>query len=225
MEIPSPFPNKITIFGNIQISETLWTATLVTIGIILIAVVIRFAVFRNFKNVPRGVQNVLEIVVSSVNKFTMGVLGEHGKSLAPYIFTVFAFIILGGCVEYMGVRSPMTDLDCTFALAIISFVLMIAYSIRYKGVVGWMKSYAKPKAFVTPINVLSFIVVPVSLACRMFGNLFSGLVVMDMIYSGMGPFAVVVPALASLYFILFHLGMQAYIFTMLTMSFMKERLE
>jgi F-type H+-transporting ATPase subunit a len=59
----------------------------------------------------------------------------------------------------------------------------------------------------------------------LFGNLFSGLVVMDMIYSGMGYFAIFLPALAAIYFILFHMGMQSYVFTMLTMSFMKEKLE
>ncbi|MEG1157972.1 MAG: FoF1 ATP synthase subunit a [Christensenellaceae bacterium] len=221
MEIPSVFPEKVSLFGAFQISETLRTAFMVTIAIIILALIVRFVVLKNFKNVPKGVQNVLELMVDGVNKFSTSILGDKGKSIAPYIFTLFAFIIVGGSVEFMGIRSPVTDLNCTIGLALISFILIIAYSIRYKGVKGWLKTYAQPKAFMVPINVLSSI----SLACRLFGNMFSGLVVMDMLYGALGYFAIGVPAIASVYFILFHLGMQSYVFTMLTMSFMHEKLE
>lgn len=225
MHIPSVFPDKVTLFGSFQISQTLITAFVVTGIIVVLALIFRFVVFRNFKNVPKGAQNILELCVDAVNNFTHSILDEYGKSLAPYILTLFVFIICTGLVEYFGVRSPCTDLNCTIALAAISFVLIIAYSIRYKGAVGWLKTYAHPMAVMAPINVLSAIAVPISLACRLFGNMFSGLVVMDMLYGALGYFAVGIPALASLYFIMFHLGMQSYVFTMLTMSFMKEKLE
>ena len=138
--------------------------------------------------------------------------------------TIFAFIICSGLLEFMGIRSPATDLDCTIALAVVSFVLIIAYSIRFRGVKGWLKTYAEPKPFMVPINVLSSVAVPISLACRLFGNMFSGLVVMDMLYGALGYFAFIgIPGIASIYFILFHLGMQSYVFTMLTMSFIEEK--
>ncbi len=225
MEIPSVFPDKVSIFGLFTVSETLRTAFIVSLIIIALALIFRYGVLRNFKAVPKGLQNVLEIAVEGVNKFCGSTLGDKGSIIAPYILTLFAFIIIGGFSEYIGVRSPMTDLNFTLGLAIMSFVLIIAFSIRFKGVVGWLKTYGVPKAFMAPINVLTSIAVPISLACRLFGNLFSGLVVMDMIYSGLGYFAIGIPAFASIYFILFHLGMQAYVFTMLTMSFIHERLE
>ncbi len=57
-----------------------------------------------------------------------------------------------------------------------------------------------------------------------FWNMFSGLVVMDMLYGALGYFAFIgIPGIASIYFILFHLGMQSYVFTMLTMSFIEEK--
>lgn len=225
MHIPSVFPDKVSLFGSFQLSQTVITAWVVTAIVVVLALIFRFVVFRNFKQVPKGVQNVLEMAVDAVNNFTHSILGEYGRSLAPYIMTLFAFIICTGLAEYLGIRSPCTDLNCTIAMALISFVLIIVYSIRYKGVVGWLKTYAQPMAFMVPINVLSAIAVPISLACRLFGNMFSGLVVMDMLYGALGYFAIGIPALASLYFIMFHLGMQSYVFTMLTMSFMKERLE
>ncbi|MEA4852753.1 MAG: FoF1 ATP synthase subunit a [Christensenella sp.] len=224
MEIPSVFPNKITLFGNIQVSQTLVAAFGTTIGIIIFGLIFRFIILKNFKRVPKGFQNVMELMVDGINKFSSSILGEKGKVIAPYIMTIFAFIIIGGALEFLGIRSPVTDLDCTIGMAVMSFVLIIAFSIRYKGVKGWLKTYAEPKAFMVPINVLSSLAVPVSLACRLFGNMFSGLVVMDMLYGALGYFAIGIPALASIYFILFHLGMQSYVFTMLTMSFMEEKL-
>lgn len=225
MHIPSVFPDKVTLFGSFQLSQTLITAWTVTLILIVVALIIRFGVLRNFKRVPRGVQNLLELAVENVNSFSRSILGEWGESIAPYIMTLFVFIIFTGFVEYVGIRSPCTDLNCTIGMAVISFILIIVYSIRVKGVRGWLKTYCEPKAFMAPINVLSAIAVPISLACRLFGNMFSGLVVMDMLYGAMGNFAIGIPGIASIYFILFHLGMQSYVFTMLTMSFMKEKME
>lgn len=225
MHIPDVFPEKVTLFGSFQVSETLRTSFVVTAIVIIAAAIVRFAVLKNFKRVPTGAQNVLELAIESVTSFTNSILGEYGASLAPYILTIFAYIICTGLAEYLGIRSPATDLNCTIGLATISFVLIIAYSIRYKGVVGWLKTYAQPTAVMVPINIVSAVATPISLACRLFGNMFSGLVVMDMLYGALGYFAIGIPAIASVYFILFHLGMQSYVFTMLTMSFMKERLE
>lgn len=224
MNIPGVFPEKIQI-GNFEVSETLVTAYCVTGVIIVLLLLFRFVALPRFKEVPRGGQNLIELVVGGVTKFSTGILGEYGKVIAPYILTLFTFIIIGGLTEYMGVRSPATDLNCTIGLALISFVLIIAFAIRYKGVVGWLKTYAQPMVGMIPINILSAIAEPISLACRLFGNLFSGLLIMDMIYGAMGNFAIFVPALASIYLILFHIGMQSYVFTTLTMSYMKEKLE
>ncbi len=226
LHIPSVSPEKVTIFGNMTVSETLITAYVVTAVIIVLGLLFKYVFIKRFKTVPGAFQNVLEMAATGIKSFSTNILGEKaGSSVAPYMLTVYAFVILAGLTEYMGIRSPATDLNCTIALAVITFVLIIAFSIRYKGVGGWLKTYAHPKAFMIPINVLSAITIPVSLACRMFGNLFSGLLIMDLIYSGLGNFAIGVPALASLYLILFHIVMQSYVFTTLTLSFMNERLE
>ena len=224
MDIPSVFPGKVTLFGTLQVSQTLVAAFGTTIAIIIFALIFRFVILKNFKRVPKGLQNVMELMVEGITKFSGSSMGDKAKSIATYIMTIFAFIICSGLLEFMGIRSPATDLDCTIALAVVSFVLIIAYSIRFRGVKGWLKTYAEPKPFMVPINVLSSVAVPISLACRLFGNMFSGLVVMDMLYGALGYFAFIgIPGIASIYFILFHLGMQSYVFTMLTMSFIEEK--
>lgn len=225
MHIPEVFPSKVALFGAFEISETLRTAFIVTIIVFILGLIVRYVLIPKFEKVPRGAQNVLELCVEQCSNFTYSILGEYGRSLSPYIFTIFAFIICSGFAEYLGIRSPSTDLNCTIGLALISFVLIIAYSIRFKGVRGWLKTYAEPNPVMVPINIVSAVATPISLACRLFGNMFSGLVVMDMLYGALGYFAIGIPAIASIYFILFHLGMQSFVFTMLTMSFMKEKLE
>lgn len=224
MEIPGVFPEKTSIFG-FTVGETLVSAYVVTILVIIASIIFRLAIFPRFKRVPKGFQNLIELCVGGIYKFSKSILGEYGSSLSPYIFAIFIFIVANGSLEFIGRRSCVTDLNCTLGLAFISFLLIIVYSIRFKGVKFWLKSYASPSPIVTPFNVISSVATPISLACRLFGNMFSGLVVMDMIYNGMGYFAIAVPGLASIYFILFHLAMQSYVFTMLTMSFMKEKLE
>ena len=70
-----------------------------------------------------------------------------------------------------------------------------------------------------PFNIIGEVANPVSLALRHFGNLVAGMVIGSLIYFALGNFAILVPAVASLYFDIFSAVMQAYIFIMLSMSY------
>lgn len=226
--MPNIVPEKIflDIFGGIYISETVLTAYCVTIVLIVFALIVRFVALPRFKDIPRGLQNILELAVAGINKFSNGIMGKRGATIAGYMFCIAFFLIISGLAELLGVRAPGTDLNFTLAVSLISFVLICSYGIKAKGVKGWAKSYTKPVAVVTPFKIISDCVLPVSMACRMFGNLFSGLIVMHLIYEGLGYFAATgLPGLASLYFTVFHVGMQTYVFLMLSLSFIQEKVE
>lgn len=227
MEMPNVSPNSVTlpVFGGITVNETLVTSWFVTIGIIVFAIIVRYVFFPRFKQVPTGFQNVMEMVVDLTGNFTKGIMGERGSYISAYMFALAFFLITSGLLELFGIRAPATDLNFTVSIALISFVLIAAFGIRFKGLKGWAKSYGEPVSFVAPFRIISDCVLPVSLSCRMFGNLFSGLVIMDMIYSAMGSFAIAIPAFASLFFNFFHVGMQTYVFMMLTLSFVQEKVE
>jgi F-type H+-transporting ATPase subunit a len=219
--------NDITIplFGGFQISETVITMWIVSLIIIAFAAIFRLFLFKRFKEHPKGFQNAIEICVEGINKFSIGHLGEHGASIAAYVFSIAAILVISGLVELFGVRAPATDINFTASIAIMSFVLIFALGIRYKGVRGFLKAYSKPMIFMVPIKLLTDIAKPVSLASRMFGNMFSGLVCMDLVYGAMKYFAVGIPAFLALYFNLFHVGMQTFIFLTLTLSFINEAVE
>lgn len=213
-------PAKVSLFG-LQISETIIVAWVVMLIIILFALVIRIFILRKFKVVPKGLQNVLEMIVEFFAKFAKSTLGNRGASFAAYIFTVAIMIFCTSLVELFGVRAPATDINFTIALAGMSFIIINAFGIYYTGVIGRLRWFVKPKAFMLPINLVTHAVIPVSLSFRLFGNMFAGLVVMDLLYS-VTYLSFGLPALISIYFNLFHVGIQTYIFLILTLSFMEE---
>jgi F-type H+-transporting ATPase subunit a len=225
MEFPGVAPAEITIFGGIQITETFFVAVCVTIGITIFALIVRFALLPRFKQVPTGFQNVMEMLISMIDRFTNGILGEYGKKIAAYIFTLGAFLFLSGMLDLVGLRIPATDLNFTVAIALITFVLIFVFGIRYRGIKGVVKSYAQPMVFIAPFRIISDVIIPVSLSFRLFGNMFAGLVVMHLVYNAMGVFAIGIPAALSVYFTLFDVSIQTFVFLMLTLSYIQEKVE
>lgn len=225
MEFPGVVPAQITIFGGLQISETLFLAFCVTIGITIFTLIVRFVLLPRFKPVPTGFQNVLEMVVGLVDRFSNSILGERGKKIAAYIFTLGLFLVVSGMMDLFGLRIPATDLNFTVAIALITFVLIFVFGIRYKGVKGVIKGYAQPMGFIAPFRLISDVIIPVSLSFRLFGNMFAGLVVMHLVYNAMGMFAIGVPAVLSIYFTLFDVALQTLVFLMLTLSYIQEKVE
>ena len=225
MELPGLTPKQITLFGDFAVPETMITLWVVSAVIIVFCIVFRFVIYPKFMLKPGKVQNVLELGIESCNNLVMKNMLSFGKSMRGYLLVIFVAVICSGLVELLGIRAPATDINFTIVLALISFVLINALAIKKKGIFGRLKWYCEPIKFIAPIKFITQLAAPVSLACRMFGNLFSGLVIMDLIYQAMGAFAVAIPGILAIYFNLFHLAMQSYVFVMLTMSFINEGLE
>lgn len=220
MEEVSITPPNVSIFG-IEISETMLITWIVILILILAAAAIRIFAIPRFKTVPKGLQNLLETLVEYCEKFTDSALGKRGAAFAAYVFTIALLIFSTSLVELFGFRAPATDINFTIALAVMSFVIINAFGFYYTGFVGRMKWFVKPKAFMLPVNIVTHAVIPVSLSFRLFGNMFAGLVVMDLLYS-VTYLSFILPGIISIYFNLFHVGIQTYIFLILTLSFMEE---
>ena len=116
-------------------------------------------------------------------------------------------------------------------------VLVWVCSIRANGVWGWLKGYAEPVAVMLPMNIVSEIAQPISMAFRHFGNIMGGGVLTSLLYSALAaasslifgwlpgllgeiPFLQVgIPAVLSLYFDIFSGFVQALVFSLLTMVY------
>lgn len=215
---------------GMRLSET----TLITLAIVVIVsilcVLFRFLVFPKFKEEPKGLQNAMEICVEAVESFCITATDKKvGKSLAPYMFTVAIYLVFSAATELFGLRAPTSDLAVTFSLGLITFFLLNYHGFKKLGFGGRLKSMggAVPamRPIMIPLKIVSDIAVPVSLACRLFGNMLGGMIVMELLKGALGGYAAGIPGVAGLYFNLFHPLIQAYIFITLSLTFIDEALE
>ena len=220
----SLWQERVEIFGY-SLSYTVIYTWLAMAILIVLALILRFTVFRIPKDEPGGVQNVVELIVETVGNYTQAQTHGAGEMLASYILTIASLMITSAFLELFRIRPPMSDITMTFALALITFVLINIYGIRKKGFVGRIKSLASPTPLVFPFRVISDMAIPVSMACRLFGNMLGGLIVMDLLYTALGTGAVGIPSVAGLYFNAFHPIIQAFIFVTLTLTFINEATE
>lgn len=220
-------PRIINYIGGIAISETVYFGIIVAIVIIIFA----FISTRNLKQTPKGAQAVAELIVETIYNLVGENMGKNRLNYAPYIGTLFLFLILGNMLGLFGFRPTTADVNMTFALAILTFLIIQGSSIRYNGLKGYLKHFAEPMAFMVPIKIIEEISFPISLAFRLFGNILGGVIIMALIFNGLGYIShdvlhwgipwleAVIPLPANAFFDIFEPILQAFIFTMLTMVF------
>nr|WP_228378936.1 MULTISPECIES: F0F1 ATP synthase subunit A [Thermoanaerobacter] len=217
LEIGSSVVFTIPLFGGIPITETIVVEWIIMAVLILGAAVVT----KGWKLVPEGAQNVVELMVEGFNKFVEGALGEHWRDYAPYLGTVAAFLILANTISIFGLTPPTKDISTTSALAIMSITTVIIASIRARGLKGYVKHFFKSPINLF-INVLDLFTRPLSLAARLFGNIFAAVTIMELIERAV---PIVVPAVFSLYFDLFDGLLQMLVFVFLTMLYIEEAIE
>lgn len=221
----SLFSDRITLFGMSFAKTTVVMWGIIAVVFVL-ALIFRIFIFPKFdKTEPKGLQNCIELSVEFMENFAKNSLGDYSDSLAPYMYTLGVFMIFATISELFGFRPPTSDIVVTFAMGLITFVLINVYGIKKKGVKGRIKSMTTPTPVILPMKILSDIAVPVSLACRLFGNMLGGMIVMDLLKSVLGGYGSGIPAVAGLYFNVFHPLIQAYIFIILSMTFINEAIE
>jgi F-type H+-transporting ATPase subunit a len=206
----------------VYLTDTL-IATWVIMGIlILLAVVVRVQLCR-FGDVPGAFQNAVESAVEVMESFTNSTMGPGSDAFAPYFFGVFLFILLSNYSGLFGLRQPTADLATTGALALMTFGLIHFRGIRIQKW-DYVKAYFSPHPVMLPINLVGEISKPISLAFRLFGNVLGGVIIMTLVY-GMLPLAlrIVLPDILHAYFDVFSGSLQAFIFTILSMTFIAEK--
>ena len=219
------FAPRMQLFG-FEISSTVvitWSAMAI---ILILALLLRIFLIPRMKDKPTGLQNVLELCVSGVSDYTSKQTGgQIGDNLSAYLFSLALLMVVSAVIELFGLRPPTADVTMTFAMALITFVLINYYGFKKKGVGGRIKSLGQPNPVIFPIKILSDIAVPVSLACRLFGNMLGGMIVIDLLYYALGNFGVAIPSVAGLYFNVFHPLIQIFIFVTLSLTFINEAVE
>ncbi len=237
-------PIDIPILGPIKISETMvvsWIVMLLITGLCI-------WLTRGLKveNISKK-QAVAEMLVETAENFVVGNMGENFRYMIPFIAALFSTSVVSNLISLVGLRSPTADLSVEAAWAVVVFIMITAQKIKTGGFGGYLKGFTTPIAIMTPFNILSELATPVSMACRHFGNILSGVVINGLIYGALAaassalfgllpgilgdvlskiPFLDVgVPAILSVYFDWFSGIMQAFIFCMLTVMYIANAAE
>ena len=206
----------------IYATETL-ISTWVVMGILIaLAIVVRLRV-SSFKGVPKGFQNIIETLVELMSGFAKDNMGAELEGLGGYFFSIFGFILLSNYSGLFGLRPPTADLATTAALALMSFFMIHAVGL-YKRRGKYFKDLLDPLPLFLPLNIISEVSKPISLAFRLFGNMLCGVIIMGLIY-GMLPMAlrILIPDILHVYFDVFVGALQAFIFTVLSMTFIAQK--
>lgn len=211
---------EVALFGNVYgISQSVVSGWITVGFLIFLAVLFRIFVVPRFKTVPKAIQAFAEWLVESFNGMAKSNVGHISGQLGPIVFAMSAFICVGTLMELLGIRPPNADINTCIALAITTFILINFYGFKEKGLKKRLLHYLKP---VPIIPLITDIAVPVSLSFRLFGAILSGFVMMAIVWVAM---PAVVPGFLSILFTCFHALIQAYIFAVLSLTFVGEAIE
>lgn len=215
---------KYELFGQ----ELYITTTHVSICIVsLLLIIFMICANRCIKKatmIPSGFQNVIEIIVDMLDNMVDGIMGKEGKRFKNYISVLFMFLLFANISGLFGLRPPTADYSVTFPLGVITFLMIHINGIK-KNKVKHFTALFEPTFILFPINLIGEVAVPLSLSLRLFGNVMSGTVMMGLIY-GLLPKAitVVIPAPLHIYFDIFSGAIQSYVFCMLTMVYISDKI-
>ncbi len=215
------------VFSYHFFGHEVWITTTHICLLIILCVIIGLAAFAGhiMKHAalrPGAAQNVVELVVESLDNLVHGEMGKHAGKFANYIGTVFIFILVCNISGLFGLRPPTADYGVTLPLGLATFFLIHFNKFRYRGVKGVVADLCDPWPFWAPVNLIGYIAVPISLSLRLFANVLSGVVMMSLVYGLLRLLAIGWPAVLHAYFDLFSGAIQTYVFCMLTMTYLSD---
>lgn len=227
---------EIPILGGIKITQT--TVSLLVVTILLIT--LSYFLTRKLTKRPGRAQVVVEKLVTMLYNLVEDTMGKHNLKFAPYIGTLFLCSIFGTLIGMTQIfRSTTADLSVTLAWALVTTGLVWYHNIKNFGFLAWLKGFTEPIVVMTPMNIVSEIAQPISMAFRHFGNVAGGSVLTALIYAALAAlsnllfswlpevvatvmppiFQAGIPAFLSIYFDLFSGFVQALVFSLLTMVY------
>ena len=214
---------KFKLFGQeLYLTTTHVSIFIICVGLIIFALVARIKL-KDTDGKPSKFQNAVEYIVEMLGGMVHGGMGKKGIPYRNYIGTLFLFILFSNISGLLGLRPPTADYGVTFPLGIITFFLIQFNNIRYNKF-GAFTDLFKPLPFLFPINLIGEIAVPFSLSLRLFGNVLSGTVIMALLYGLLSNIAIAWPGFLHIYFDIFSGAIQTYVFCMLTMVFVSDKI-
>ena len=227
------------LFGMTFNLDTIWVTVIAGAIVVALGFWARAQLTKDTEDhVPTKLQLVWETVVNEVNTQVEGNLGKVNPYVVPLAVALFFFILIANWIEVIPTElnenvhllpSPTADTNLTYAMALIVICGVWGFGIRQKGLRGYLKHFLEPCPYLLPLNVLEELVKPITLALRLFGNIFAGGIMIALI-GGLvslapgnipigGVLAGVLNVVWKLFDTLFLGGLQAFIFALLTVLY------
>ena len=217
-------------FGAKFISTTLqpqiFTLVLVTLILVVFAIVVYRKVNKQKVNkAPQGVLLFAEQYVMGVDNLFKEVTAGKIKKPAPYIFTLFSFLIIANLMGLLGLEPPTSSFSVTLVLGLISWIGIYVVGIIYQKL-RFFKKFLNPTELIGQFSPL------ISISFRIFGNMIAGSTIMYLVYHVTGWIWGYIPVIGEMnllgpivspflhgYFDIFDGLIQAFVFTLLTMIY------
>ena len=225
--------------GMVWNLDTIWVTVVAGLIVCLLGVWARRQLtLKTDDHVPTKLQLVWETVIKEVQTQVEDNLGRVHPYVVPLATALFFFILIANWLEVIPTElnkhvhvlpSPTADTNLTYAMGFIAMVSVWVYGIRKKGVKAYFKHYLEPYPILLPLELLQDLLKPVTLALRLFGNIFAGGIMIALIGSLVslapghiplgGFFAVILSVVWKLFDTMFLGALQAFIFALLTVLY------
>ena len=220
-------------FGGLPITESQVNSWLVILSLFFFCLFLTHGL--KTKNMSRR-QIIAEWIVNTVDNLVKTNMGEFFMGFGPFIAAMLGLSACSSLLTLIGLFPPTSDINVTGGWALLTFILITYYKFK-AGPLIYIKSFGDPVPFLAPLNIISEVATPISMAFRHYGNVLSGSIISILIanlltnvskmifgflpgYLGGFPYLRVgLPAILSIYFDLFSGALQAFIFAMLTMLY------
>ena len=219
--------------GGLPITESQVNSWLVILSLFFFCLFLTHGL--KTKNMSRR-QIIAEWIVNTVDNLVKTNMGEFFMGFGPFIAAMLGLSACSSLLTLIGLFPPTSDINVTGGWALLTFILITYYKCK-AGPLIYIKSFGDPVPFLAPLNIISEVATPISMAFRHYGNVLSGSIISILIanlltnvskmifgflpgYLGGFPYLRVgLPAILSIYFDLFSGALQAFIFAMLTMLY------
>lgn len=193
-----------------------WVSMAAVIALVILAT-------RKLEMIPRrNSQNLLELAVEALLGQIQASAGAKGRQVASLVITLFLYLLIANWLGLVpGFSSPTNDINTTLGLALMVIVTVQLVAIRNWGILKYLRHFFQPSILFFPINVIEECSKPITLACRLFGNIFAGEVLL-IILTLLVPY--LIPSIW-LGFSVFVGFIQALIFTIMTLSYLSNSLK
>jgi len=220
-------------------ADTIWCTLIAGAVVVILGFIARVQLTkRTNDHVPTKLQMLWEGLVGEVTRQVEDNLGEVNPFVVPLAVALFFFILIANWLEMIPSQinehheeifvAPTADTNLTYAMAILVIVGVWTFGIRKKGLKGYLSHFTQPYKWMLPLNILEELIKPVTLALRLFGNIFAGGIMLGLIAGlvqwkiGGAPVGDVLSVLANVVWKLFDMVIgviQAFIFALLTVLY------